>query len=147
MNEAERLRNVRTGPAYEPLARLIGFAVAAELETLRGRYVDPDVLEAAAAAAREAIDKLADAGALLYFDIRDRFDLGGLPSEVRTLMAKTCPTCRRHDFVIASPWDYLCGHSTVDAYTLASIIINRSLGAGGWKRASEISADDLKSDR
>lgn len=127
------------------LASFVGFTAANALEALRGVHVHPGEVNAGAKLVRAELARIADLGAFRFFRIRDAWELHAarLSCEVRTLTAKTCPTCRFLPWVFGSPLpDWPCGHATVDAYTIADEIAMGPVRTG-WRRATRVTAADL----
>lgn len=149
MEIRRRLRMIEVRRARPLLASFVGFAAANALETLRGVHVHPGEVHAGAKLVRAELGRMADRGAFRFFGIGDAWELDvrRLSCEVRTLTAKTCPTCRFLPWVFGSALpDWPCGHATVDAYTIAQEIAQGPIRTG-WKRATRMTAADLISPR
>ena len=145
MNPLTRDELRRRRRARPLLAAFVGFAAANALERVRGLHVHPGAVRFGDELVRAELERLADAGAFLYFGITDGWELHAarLSCEVRTLTAKTCPTCRFLPHVFRSPLpDWHCGHATVDAYTIADEIMSGQTRLG-WKVGREVTAADL----
>lgn len=80
--DLQRARRAWRAVAREPLRALIVAAGAHALKRWEGEEFTDGMLRAALGGIQEAFEDVADAGALTYFGIRDRFELGHVPVDI-----------------------------------------------------------------
>lgn len=80
--DIRRIARARRDAARGPLRQLLEHAAYRGLSQMDGLLVTEVVLRRALDLVQEEFDKLADAGALAYFGIRDSAELGDLPVDL-----------------------------------------------------------------
>jgi hypothetical protein len=123
---ATTLRKVakqRRAIARPRVHHMLHWAAWHALQEFRGHLLVEEVEELAAVRIQREIDAIADRGALLYFGIRSSLDLGPVPIKLRRI-----------------DWE---GSVALEVEPIAEIILNGGARSDGWRRANELTIDDL----